>query len=99
LVSFYGPRAKRRSSSVCTYYEDYEATRAYQAGGVSQWAVNKMVHQICESGQDGTGLGRWTWQVFGVKKACPVAVMLPISLKYPRVIEFQLVCPDVGWVR
>jgi hypothetical protein len=23
-----------------------------------------MVHRICECGQDGTGLGRWTWQVF-----------------------------------
>jgi hypothetical protein len=50
------------------YFEEYEAAKPYQAGGVSQWATNQMVHRISEVGQDGTGLGRWTWQVFRGKE-------------------------------
>jgi hypothetical protein len=64
-----------------SYYEGYQATKPSQVGGVGQWALNRIVHRICECVQDGLGLGRWTWQVFrgkGGRKLRVVSAYRPV---------------------
>jgi hypothetical protein len=48
------------------YYKAYRTSRgsAKQYGGTAIFSINKAVHRVMASGEDPTGLARWTWTLY-----------------------------------
>ena len=44
-----------------SYNRHANSSSAYQKGGVAVLSINSAAHRVVTSGQDSTGLGRWTW--------------------------------------
>ena len=47
-----------------------------QQGGVALFSMDTMAHRIIETGQDETGLGRWTWQRYRGKANHTVRIIV-----------------------
>jgi hypothetical protein len=43
------------------YNKKEPLSQPVQWGGTAVWSINKAVHRAIESGEDASGLGRWTW--------------------------------------
>jgi hypothetical protein len=56
------------------YLKDYPAKDPIRPGGVTQWTIDKTVHRITGSGQDATGMGRWTWQRYQGKQGITLRI-------------------------
>jgi hypothetical protein len=57
------------------YFDKYNSQATYQAGGVSQWAINSAAHRVTTTGKDPSGLGRWTWQMMQGKAGINIRVI------------------------
>jgi hypothetical protein len=57
------------------HFSEFPGTSAFQVGGVMQFAINDLTARIQTTGNDRSGLGRWTWQTLRGKQGRVVRVV------------------------
>jgi hypothetical protein len=80
--------AKRTSA----YYVDHPFPVPFVYGGVSQWAIDEVVHRVTAAGEDPSGLGRWAWQTFSGRQGVTLRIVTayqPVAGRGPRSVWMQ----------